>query len=46
VEQTITPQASVPQHIYLSTYSDDKTAPLEVESRKLALTLPRQPHGR
>src|SRR3990167_11005667 len=30
VEQTLTPQASVPQHIYLSTYSDDKSKPLEL----------------
>ncbi|MFZ2523967.1 MAG: DNA internalization-related competence protein ComEC/Rec2 [Candidatus Ferrigenium altingense] len=47
VEQTITPQASVPQHIYLSTYSDDKTAPLELragERWRLTLRL-KQPHG-
>ncbi len=56
VEQTITrvpgqkffvPQASVPQHIYLSTYSDNKTAPLELragERWRLTLRL-KQPHG-
>jgi competence protein ComEC len=56
VEQTVTrvpeqkffvPQASVPQHIYLSTYSDDKTAPLELragERWRLTLRL-KQPHG-
>ena len=41
------PQASVPQHIYLSTYSDDKTAPLELragERWRLTLRL-KQPHG-
>ncbi|MDP1849022.1 MAG: DUF4131 domain-containing protein, partial [Solirubrobacteraceae bacterium] len=41
VEQTVTrvsgqeffvPQARVPQHIYLSTYSDDKTVPLELRA--------------
>ena len=47
VEQTITPQASVPQHIYLRTYSDGKTAPLELragERWRLTLRL-KQPHG-
>ncbi len=47
VEQTVTPQASVPAHIYLSTYSDDKTAPLELragERWRLTLRL-KQPHG-
>ncbi|MHB0926762.1 MAG: DNA internalization-related competence protein ComEC/Rec2 [Gallionellaceae bacterium] len=56
VEQTITrvpgqkffvPQASVPQHIYLSTYSDDRTTPLELragERWRLTLRL-KQPHG-
>ena len=47
VEQTLTPQASVPRHVYLSTYSDDKTAPLELragERWRLTLRL-KQPHG-
>ena len=47
VEQTVTPQASVPQHVYLSTYFDDKTAPLELragERWRLTLRL-KQPHG-
>ncbi|HEU0219445.1 MAG TPA: DNA internalization-related competence protein ComEC/Rec2 [Gallionella sp.] len=47
VEQTVTPQASVPQHIYLSFYSDDKTEPLELragERWRLTLRL-KQPHG-
>ena len=56
VEQTVTrvpgqeffvPQASVPQHIYLSTYSDDKAKPLELragERWRLTLRL-KQPHG-
>src|SRR3989338_5814572 len=47
VEQTLTPQASVPQHIYLSTYSDDKSKPLELragERWRLTLRL-KQPHG-
>jgi len=47
VEQTITPQASVPQHIYLSTYFDRKTEPLEPkagERWRLTLRL-KQPHG-
>src|SRR3989338_8048485 len=41
------PQAGVPQRIYLSTYSDDKTAPLEMkagERWRLTLRL-KQPHG-
>ncbi|OGS98098.1 MAG: DNA internalization-related competence protein ComEC/Rec2 [Gallionellales bacterium RIFCSPLOWO2_12_FULL_59_22] len=47
VEQILTPQAGVPQRIYLSTYSDDKTAPLEMkagERWRLTLRL-KQPHG-
>ena len=56
VEQTVTrapgqeffvPQASVPEHIYLSTYSDDKTVPLKLragERWRLTLRL-KQPHG-
>src|SRR3989338_9146534 len=47
VEQTITPQASVPQHIYLSTYFDRQTKPLELkagERWRLTLRL-KQPHG-
>jgi competence protein ComEC len=47
VEQTITPQASVPQRVYLSTYTDDKTVPLELragERWRLTLRL-KQPHG-
>src|SRR3989338_5458423 len=56
VEQTVTrvpgqeffvPQASVPQHIYPRTYSDGKTAPLELragERWRLTLRL-KQPHG-
>jgi competence protein ComEC len=47
VEQTITPQAFVPPHIYLGTYLDDKTAPLEFkagERWQLTVRL-RQPHG-
>jgi competence protein ComEC len=56
VEQTVTrvpgqkffvPQASVPQHIYLSTYFDDKAEPLALkagERWQLTLRL-KQPHG-
>ncbi|MBI3147955.1 MAG: DNA internalization-related competence protein ComEC/Rec2 [Betaproteobacteria bacterium] len=47
VEQTLTPQVFVPQRIYLSTYSDEKTEPLELkagERWRLTLRL-RQPHG-
>jgi len=47
VEQTVTPQASVPQHIYLSTYFDSKARPLALkagERWRLTLRL-RQPHG-
>jgi len=47
VEQTITPQAGVPPHIYLATYADDKTVPLELragERWRLTLRL-KQPHG-
>jgi len=47
VEQTVTPQASVPQHIYLSTYFDSKAKPLALkagERWRLTLRL-KQPHG-
>ena len=47
VEQTVTPQATVPEHIYLSTYSDQQTEPLELkagERWRLTLRL-KQPHG-
>ena len=47
VEQTLTPQASVPQHIYLSTYQDKRIEPLELkagERWQLTLRL-KQPHG-
>lgn len=47
VEQTLAPQAFVPPRIYLSTYSDEKTAPLEPkagERWRFTLRL-RQPHG-
>lgn len=47
VEQTVTPQASVPKHIYLSTHSDSKAKPLALkagERWRLTLRL-KQPHG-
>ena len=56
VEQVVTrvpgqalsvPQASVPPHIYLATYADDRAAPLELragERWRLTLRL-KQPHG-
>jgi len=47
VEKTLTPQASVPQHIYLSTYYDKQSAPLGLragERWQLTLRL-KQPHG-
>ena len=47
VEQTLTPRASVPQHIYLSTYFDRQAKPLELragERWRLTLRL-KQPHG-
>ena len=47
VEQTITPQAFVPPHIYLGSYLDDKTAPLEFragERWRFTVRL-KQPHG-
>ncbi|OGS96258.1 MAG: DNA internalization-related competence protein ComEC/Rec2 [Gallionellales bacterium RBG_16_56_9] len=47
VEQTVTPQASVPKHIYLSTYFDSKAKPLALkagERWRLTLRL-KQPHG-
>jgi len=47
VEQTLTPLAQVPPHIYLSTYTDDKTPPLAMhagERWQLTLRL-KQPHG-
>ncbi|HEU0234747.1 MAG TPA: DNA internalization-related competence protein ComEC/Rec2 [Gallionella sp.] len=47
VEQTLTPQASVPEHIYLSTYFDRQAKPPELkagERWRLTLRL-KQPHG-
>jgi competence protein ComEC len=47
VEQTLTPQASVPRHIYLTTYYNQKTAPLVLhagERWRLTLRL-KHPHG-
>jgi competence protein ComEC len=47
VEQILTPHASVPQHIYLSTYFDSKEKPLALnaaERWRLTLRL-KQPHG-
>jgi competence protein ComEC len=47
VEKTLTPQASVPRHIYLSTYDDKHAAPLALhagERWRLTLRL-KQPHG-
>jgi len=47
VEQVLTPQASVPKHVYLSTYFDKKTKPLSLkagERWRLTLRL-KQPHG-
>jgi len=47
VEKILTPQASVPPHIYLSTYLDKKTTPLGLragERWRLTLRL-KQPHG-
>src|SRR3989338_5702252 len=47
VEQTITPQANVPKHIYLSTYFDPQSKPLELragERWRLTLRL-KEPHG-
>jgi len=47
VEQTLTPRASAPEHIYLSTYSDSKAKPLALkagERWRLTLRL-KQPHG-
>lgn len=47
VEKTLTPNARVPQHIYLSTYFDRQTAPLRLragERWQLTLRL-KQPHG-
>jgi len=47
VEQILTPQASVPQHVYLSTYLDKKAKPLVLhagERWRLMLRL-KQPHG-
>jgi len=47
VERTVTPQVSVPQHVYLSTYFDNKTEPLPLkagERWRLTLRL-KQPHG-
>lgn len=47
VEKTLTPQASVPRHIYLGTYHDSKSAPLALhagERWQLTVRL-KQPHG-
>ena len=47
VEQTLTPQASVPKHIYLATYNNQQTVPLVLhagERWRLTLRL-KQPHG-
>ncbi|MDP1996474.1 MAG: ComEC family competence protein, partial [Gallionella sp.] len=47
VEQTLTPQTSVPEHVYLSTYFDSKARPLALkagERWRLTLRL-KQPHG-
>src|SRR3989338_3939472 len=47
VEQTITPQANVHKHIYLSTYFDPQSKPLELragERWRLTLRL-KEPHG-
>ncbi|MFZ2542406.1 MAG: DNA internalization-related competence protein ComEC/Rec2 [Gallionella sp.] len=47
VEQVLTPKASVPKQIYLSTYTDRKAVPIAVkagERWRLALRL-KQPHG-
>ncbi|MEO8331940.1 MAG: DNA internalization-related competence protein ComEC/Rec2, partial [Gallionella sp.] len=47
VEQILTPQASVPQHIYLNTYFDRKAKPLTLKAAerwRLTLRL-KQPHG-
>ena len=47
VEKIITPQASVPEHLYLSTYSDQRYAPLALhagERWQLTVRL-KQPHG-
>lgn len=47
VEKTLTPEVSVPQHIYLSTYFDPRGKPLNLhagERWQLTLRL-KQPHG-
>lgn len=47
VERVLTPQASVPPRLYLSTYFDAKSAPLEMHANErwqLTLRL-KQPHG-
>ena len=47
VEQTLTPQAGVPRHIYLATYNNRQTAPPVLhagERWRLTLRL-KQPHG-
>ncbi|MDO8465347.1 MAG: DNA internalization-related competence protein ComEC/Rec2 [Gallionella sp.] len=47
IEKILTPQASVPQHVYLSTYHDKQAAPLGLragERWQLTLRL-KQPHG-
>ncbi|HEX5363166.1 MAG TPA: DNA internalization-related competence protein ComEC/Rec2 [Gallionella sp.] len=47
VERVLTPEAHVPDHVYLSTYSDNKSPPLVVkagERWRFTLRL-KQPHG-
>lgn len=47
VERTLTPRASVPRHIHLSTYRDGKSPPLELhagERWRFTVRL-KQPHG-
>ncbi|MDO8813476.1 MAG: DNA internalization-related competence protein ComEC/Rec2 [Gallionella sp.] len=47
IEKILTPQASVPQHVYLSTYYDKQAVPLRLragERWQLTLRL-KQPHG-
>ena len=47
IEKILTPQASVPRHVYLSTYYDKQAAPLRLragERWQLTLRL-KQPHG-
>lgn len=47
VEQTLTPDVSVPRHLYLSTYNDERSEPLQVhagERWQFTVRL-KQPHG-